>query len=247
MDLVVLDVETTGTDVDEDYICQFAAVKYVNNKQVDELVFLCKPPVPIPTEASEVHGIYDEDLVKEKPFKDYAQDVVEFCKGCMIGSFNGKNFDMPLLDRELSESGHENIFDESIIYDAYPLYVEHNPRNLENAYRYYGCGEDLSGAHDALVDVLATGDIIIKQTEKEGEDIHAVAEKTCPLPDKRVGFAGKILFDEDNDPYITFGKYKDTKLKDMDVGYLSWMLKQDFDKATKQYIRNFLNENTSRC
>ena len=49
-DIVVFDLETTGLDVDNDRIVQFAAVRLdgETGEQVDQIVFVCDPQVPIP-------------------------------------------------------------------------------------------------------------------------------------------------------------------------------------------------------
>lgn len=64
--VVVLDVETTGTNPWLDGVCSVAAVRFERCKPVGEFYSLVDPGRPIPAEVTAIHGITD-DQVKGKP------------------------------------------------------------------------------------------------------------------------------------------------------------------------------------
>lgn len=47
-DYTVLDIETTGLSPQNDYITEISAIKYRNNRRVDEFSSLVKPELSIP-------------------------------------------------------------------------------------------------------------------------------------------------------------------------------------------------------
>ena len=71
--LAFIDLETTGTNISEDRIVQIAVLKVFPDDKEDIRTRLINPNIPIPVEASNVHGIYDKDVVNEPTFKQIAQ------------------------------------------------------------------------------------------------------------------------------------------------------------------------------
>jgi DNA polymerase III epsilon subunit-like protein len=69
--LIVFDLETTGVDLVRDEIVQFYGIRIEPNGESKTLEFLCKPSIQIPQEASNVHGITNERVANEKPFRSY--------------------------------------------------------------------------------------------------------------------------------------------------------------------------------
>ena len=59
------------------------------------------PTVEISNESSKIHGIYKEDILKCRTFKNYAKEIFNFIKGCNLGGFNILKFDLPILIEEL--------------------------------------------------------------------------------------------------------------------------------------------------
>ena len=56
---------------------------------------------------------------------------------------------------------------------------------------------------------------------------------------KRADFAGFIVFDDDGDEVLTFGKYKGKKVTDIfkkDQGYYGWIQNADFPLYTKKVL-----------
>ena len=61
--------------------------------------------MPIPAEATSVHGITDADVAVEPAFHRYAKSVCDFLEGCDIGGFNVIKFDLPCLEAEFARAG----------------------------------------------------------------------------------------------------------------------------------------------
>lgn len=239
INIVGVDIETTGVDINVDEIVQFGCKRRDKNGKERKLEFLCKPSIPIPIGASEVHGITNEMVANEKPFSYYADQVKTIMLDALIYGYNIKNFDLAIIDRQLTSCGLPGIFDQSIIFDTFEMFKLHNTRTLADAHRFYGCGE-LQDAHDAIADIEGTERVMMKQIEREGKDIVHTALMTCPPPEKRVGWSSHIVFDESGDAVLTFGKHKGRKCKDVDPGFFVWMQKTDFPSPVKNFVKQFI-------
>lgn len=233
-----LDTETTGLDLNKDQIIQFGGIR-IDNGQVTKLKFNCKPTVPINPEAQEKHGITMGMLENEKSFSHYAEQLVNMTENALLVGFNIGGFDVPIIDRQLRECGFDDVFKDSHIFDTFELFKKHTPRKLVDAFAFYGLG-DLTGAHDALVDVTAAIGIMEKQVEREGKSIIECASMTSLPPHKRIGFSSHIIIDDDGIPIMNFGKWKGKPCDDVEPSFFVWMSKQDFPTEVKKFISKYL-------
>jgi len=64
--IAFFDLETTGVDVSKDRIVEISIQKLMPNGDKETFTKRVNPEMPIPIESSEVHGIYDFDVLKEK-------------------------------------------------------------------------------------------------------------------------------------------------------------------------------------
>lgn len=62
MTWLCIDTETTGVDPINDRIVELAAVRFERGEVVRRMGMLVNPGIPIPPEASAIHGIRDEDV-----------------------------------------------------------------------------------------------------------------------------------------------------------------------------------------
>jgi len=111
---VVIDLETTGFVAKSDRIVSFAAIKcdFTSlvlppsgqiNLRTETLSEVLNPTIPIPTEASRIHGFTDSSVVGKRTFSEAAQELREFIAEYPIVSHNMK-FDGAFLDAELARS-----------------------------------------------------------------------------------------------------------------------------------------------
>lgn len=242
-DLVVFDLETTGLDLAKDQIIQFAAIRWHekngNIQPIQELQFYCKPTIPIPHEASEIHGITNKTVAKCRPFKDHIHDIEDIFLGADIAGYNIINFDVHILNRQMAENGVQGFLDSFYFYDSYKVYVDDCPRNLENAYKHY-TGKELKNAHDALADVSGTSEVIFQQISKRGNSLRSISEGHSVPPASRVGLTDHII-KLDGKFVLNFGKWSGTPVEKIEKGYIYWIVsKSDLPKPVKDFMSKYL-------
>ena len=243
--LVILDLETTGIWIEKDKIIEIAMIKVFPDETRTTYSSYVNPGMPIPPEVTEVTGIKDADVKDAPKFRDISSEVFRFLEEADIGGFNVERFDLPLLERELTECGIKFEWSKRSIYDAQKVYHLHNKRDLTAAYEFY-CGKELKDAHSALADTQATLDVLIAQVAKHGngnDSVEALKEFDYR---KRTEF-----FDSDRklrwwngELYMMFGKYaRKASLQEItktDRPYLEWILKQDFREDVKDVVEQAL-------
>ena len=69
--IAVIDAETTGVNAQEDRIVDICIIKILPNGEKETLNSLINPTIPIPAEATEIHGITDADVQGKPTFKEF--------------------------------------------------------------------------------------------------------------------------------------------------------------------------------
>ena len=103
--LAVLDLETTGTDPKLDRIIEISVLRVLPGGGHDHRTRRVNPGVPIPSEATAIHGISDDDVADCPAFRAIAPSLVRFLDGCDLAGFNILNFDLRLLVAEFNRVG----------------------------------------------------------------------------------------------------------------------------------------------
>ena len=245
--LAVFDLETTGTDVNNDRIVQIAIIRIEPSGTRTTFESLINPQCPIPPGATAVHGITDEDVREQPTFLQIRTKVEEFFSGADLAGFNSIRFDQPLLEAELKRADIELSFEDARHLDAMTIFHRMERRDLSSAYRFY-CNEELVGAHSALADTTATLEILDAQVGRYDE----VPDTTEELHDfcnaDRAKFLDrdrKLAWNDSGEPEFTFGKLRGKTLKLVcsdpeGRGYLEWILKKDFGEDLKDILRDAL-------
>ena len=237
--LCIFDLETTGTNVGKDRIVEICILKVNPDASRESRTWLVNPGMPIPAEASAIHGISDENVANAPVFKEIAPKVVEMISGADLGGFNSNRFDVPLLAEELLRVGFDFDLSKIRLVDAQTIYHKKEPRNLTAAYSFY-CGKDLENAHSAEADVLATFEVLDAQVGRYDDvpnDITGLSE--ISYHNKFADLAGFIGYDAEGDEIFNFGKYKGKKVTDVfrkDLGYYGWIQNADFPLYTKKIL-----------
>lgn len=237
--LLVFDLETTGTHPAKDRIIEISLIKVNPNHSRETKTWRVNPEMPIPAESIAVHGITDEDLKDAPTFKTIAPEVMAFIKGSDLAGFNSNKFDIPMLAEEMLRVGMDFDLSNIRLVDAQVIFFKKEPRNLAAAYRFY-CQKELTDAHSAEADALATLEILDAQLgryEDLPQDIAALSEFSSF--GKTADLAGFIGFDEENQEIFTFGKYKGQRVQDVfqkDIGYYGWLQNADFPLYTKRVL-----------
>jgi hypothetical protein len=74
--LAVIDLETTGTDTKVDRIVEVSVLKVMPGGAHDHRTRRVNPGVPIPAEATAVHGISDDDVADMPTFRAIAPGLI---------------------------------------------------------------------------------------------------------------------------------------------------------------------------
>lgn len=252
--LVFFDLETTGLNIASDRIVELSYYKVFPNGTSEGKTFRVKPvqmmlgqevQLHISEEASAVHGIYDEDLVNCPTFKEIAPELVKVLEDADLAGYNSNHFDLPLLAEEMMRAGMNIDLKGKKMVDVFTIFQRQEPRNLVAAYKFY-CGKDLTNAHSADADTMATYEVLMAQLEKYDipVDVDGLAEFTAGNT-RLADFAGRIAYDAQGVEVFNFGKYKGQRVADVfrrDPGYYGWIQGGDFPQYTKNvFTRVYLS------
>lgn len=241
--IAFIDLETTGVNVSNDRIVEIAIIKIMpdGTKQVKRK--LINPLIPIPSGASDVHGITDE-MVKDAPsFKQVANEIKQFMDSCDMGGYNSNRFDVPMLMEEFLRAGVSFSVEGRKLVDVQKVFHMMEQRTLGAAYKFY-CNKTLDGAHSAEVDATATWEVLEAQIERYpqiGDTVESIVKFTGE--DDIVDFARRFV-KENGVEVFNFGKHKGkpvTQVLKEEPQYYDWMMKGDFAMNTKQKLTEILN------
>ncbi len=235
--IVIFDLETTGVDVSNDRIVEMSMVKLMPDGERITKTRRINPGMPIPAEATAVHGISDEDVKDCPKFAQIANSLLEFVVDCDFGGFNSNRFDVPLLVEEFLRAGVDVNFSDRNFVDVQNIFHKKEQRTLVAAYKFY-CGGDLTDAHSAEADTLATVDVLLAQLERY-DDLPTTVEglEEFGSYNKAVDFAGRIVLNEEGVEVFGFGKHKGVSVVEVfkrEPSYNDWIQRGDFTKYTKK-------------
>jgi len=86
--LVVLDLETTGKKVQTDRIVEISLLKLLPDGTNQIKTRRLNPGIPIPAEATAIHGITDADVANEYFFRQIARSLATYLEGCDLCGYN---------------------------------------------------------------------------------------------------------------------------------------------------------------
>ena len=237
--IVFFDLETTGVNITSDRIVEISYLKVSPNGNEVSRTMRINPEMHIPEQASEVHGIYDDDVKDCPTFKQVAKDVAHDFEGADIAGFNSNRFDVPLLAEEFLRAGVDLDMTRRKFIDVQVIFHKMEQRTLSAAVKFY-CGKELEGAHSADADTRATYEVLQAQLDRYDElqnDIAWLSEFSSHT--RNVDFAGRIVYDDKGVEVFNFGKYKGIPVVEVlrrDPGYYSWIMQGDFSLNTKQVL-----------
>lgn len=235
--IVFFDLETTGTNVTQDRIVEISMVKVLpGDKDPIKDTRRVNPGIKIPAEATEVHGITNEDVANCRTFKEMAKEIAQFFTGCDIAGFNSNKFDLPMLSEEFSRAGVSFDFTKHRFIDVQTIFHKKEQRTLVAAYRFY-CNKNLENAHSAMADTMATFEVLEAQLERYSDLPTDVEQLSIYSSQNRnVDLMGRLVYNDEGKEVINFGKYKGQLAEEVlrrDPGYFSWILGGDFPQNTK--------------
>ena len=237
--VIFFDLETTGVNITTDRIVEISYLKVYPNGNEMSRTMRINPEMPIPEEASKVHGIYDNDIRDCPTFKQVAKEIAADFEGADIAGFNSNRFDVPLLAEEFLRADVDLDMTRRKFIDVQVIFHKMEQRTLVAAMKFY-CDKNLEDAHSAEADTRATYEVLKAQLDRYPElqnDIDFLSEFSSHT--SNVDFAGRIVYNEQGIEVFNFGKYKGIPVREVfqrDPSYYSWMMQGDFTLNTQQVL-----------
>ncbi|MFC1993709.1 zinc-binding dehydrogenase [Chloroflexota bacterium] len=169
--LAFIDVETTGLKTFSDKIVELSILKIHPDGNEEYKSHRVNPGIPIPAEATAIHGITDTDVAKEPTFPRYAKSICDFLEGCDIAGYNVIKFDLPLLEAEFARANVDFSKQGRFLVDSKVIYHQREPRDLQAAYMKY-CGKEMENAHCAESDAAAVQPLAVSAANVETAELH---------------------------------------------------------------------------
>lgn len=239
--IVFFDLETTGVNVSTDRIVEISILKLHPNGEKEVKTRRVNPGMSIPKGASEIHGIYDEDVKDEPTFKAIAKSLSIFIGNSDLAGFNSNRFDVPLLAEEFLRVGVDFDVENRKLVDVQNIFHKMEQRTLIAAYKFY-CDKSLENAHSAEADIKATYEVLEAQVDKYDElenNIEFLSEFSTR--NKTADLVGRIVFNEEGKEVFNFGKHKGKEVEKVlakESSYYKWMMEGDFPLYTKKVLTN---------
>lgn len=238
--LVFFDLEATGINVATDRIVEYSFVKLFPSGKREVLNGRLNPTIPIPKEASLIHGIYDADVAEKPKFEQVASEIDAFIKNADLAGYNSNKYDIPLLAEEMLRAGLDFDLKSTKTIDVQVIFHKMEQRTLAAAYKFY-CQKELENAHSAEADINATVDVLEKQLE-----VYQNLENSVEFLNKfttnevAVDFAGRIIKNEQGVETFNFGKHKGKTVEEVlekEPSYYAWMMQGEFPLYTKKALK----------
>ena len=249
--LVFFDIESTGLDITKDKIIEITILKLSISGRKNTFTFRINPEIPIPSENSKIHGIYDKDVKNSPSFKKVGNKIKKLLYKCDLVGFNILKFDLPILIEEFKNNKISFSINNINIIDVQKLYHLMEKRNLSSAYKFY-CNKTLKNSHSSFNDTMATYEIFLNQLKKydnqevfdlKGNKMGKISKNlnkiNNTLNNNMIDLEGRFIMDND-DPVFNFGKYKGKKIKEIlkkNPGYFNWIIKGKFSNDTKENLK----------
>ncbi|MBO4465320.1 MAG: 3'-5' exonuclease [Bacteroidales bacterium] len=259
--LLFFDIESTGLNIPNDSIIELSFVKVFPGGEQRIKTWKIKPwdyenkrQRPIDPQASKVNGVTDDMLVDCPTFYEVADEVAEWLKDSDLAGFNSAKFDLPMLAEEFERvelaGKHLDVdLHSPKMVDVQNIYHAMEPRNLRAAYRFYCGGEDFDNAHTAEADTVATYEVLKGQLDRYPDLLKNDVESLAAFVGKKyVDFAGHLIFNDEGEEVVNFGKHKGKTARQVyasDPSYFSWIQDGSFTLDTKKQFAR-LKEKFSR-
>ena len=237
--IAFFDLETTGINTATDRIVEISVLKINVNGVEEWLTSRVNPEMPIPPQATAIHGIKDEDVISAPKFRELAKKITAFIEGCDLAGYNAIKFDLPILAEEFLRTDVDFNFRKRKYVDVMIIYHKKEQRNLSAAYKFY-CDKELDGAHGSKADTAATYEVLKSQLDRYSDlenDIDKLSEFSSF--NNNVDFAGRIILNDKGVEIFNFGKHKGKTVEEVlaiEPSYYSWMMNGDFPIYTKKML-----------
>ncbi len=165
--LVVVDFETTGLSAESDRVLEIGMVCIDAGVVTEVENILINPGIPVPEEASAVHGITDEMLADAPVFSACCERIARRLTGRIPVAYNA-SFDAPFLRAEWARAGADATNIPALSPEVTwldPLVWVREVQKYEKGKKLTDVcarmGIELTAAHRAAGDAEATGKVLL--------------------------------------------------------------------------------------
>ncbi|RSU06095.1 hypothetical protein CBF34_03005 [Vagococcus penaei] len=161
----IVDIETTGTNLEQDKIIQFGCVLVQDGQVINQFSTDLNPLCHIPKAIEQLTGISNKQVAKAPYFEDVSYFIRQLLEDCVFVAHNAY-FDLSFLNSEFARCQERELAVESLdtvelSQIVYPSSPGHRVNDLAH---YLGISHDQP--HQALSDALVTAEIFIQLTQK---------------------------------------------------------------------------------
>lgn len=235
--LICFDLETTGNDPKTARIVEIGFVLITPDGTERRYQSFINPLMPIPPEATAVHGITDE-MVKDAPtWSTHAERMAGGFTDVDLAGFNVK-FDIQVFANECARIDLPWEHTGAVI-DGFRLWQVLEPRTLGDAVQKF-LMKNHEGAHRADADSAVTWELLqaqIRRLPEEPASVAALHELLWPKPANAVDAAGKIIWINNVACLGPWSKKHGNKpLNEVPRDYLRWIAENDFPADVKRIV-----------
>ena len=166
---IVIDTETTGLDPKHDRIVEVGAVELIDLSPRRTFHAYYNPGMPVPSEATEVHGLTNEFLAAYPPFAP--EPLLEFLQDSPLIAHNAA-FDLGFLNAACGPIPNEIIDSLALARTKHPG----APASLDALCRRYGIDTSHRTKHGALLDAELLAAVYVELIGRQSALEFTVAE-----------------------------------------------------------------------
>ncbi len=230
--LAVIDTESTGLNPETARIVRISVLRVDPDGRRSTRSEMVNPGTPIPSGATEVHGITDEDVADRPPFRSYARALAESLDDCDLAGFAVERFHLPLLLAEFRRAGIDFSVENRSVVDVMAIYHRLEPRDFDSAYRLYTGDEKppdraFSGRSEAAFEILLGQ---LRSSDELPVEPHRLARWSKGVPDDAADEDGRFTHLDTGEIAFNFGKYSGetvSSVAENDASYLAWVASND--------------------
>lgn len=165
--VVVLDVESTGGNLNTDRVTEVAYIRFQNG-QFKRFSQLINPEQPIPIFVQELTGISNEMVEQQPTFSYYAPELLNDLTGSLLVAHNS-HFDYTFLKQEFARANLDyaapNLCTVKFSKKLYPAHYKHSLETIINRFGFI-----LENRHRAMADVEALCMFLNHSLQEHGEE-----------------------------------------------------------------------------
>lgn len=223
---ICLDCETTGLNIEEDRIIEFAAVKFTLDQTIDKYETLINPMCDIPEVSQKIHHI-SQAMIQGKPSIDTLLDFILSFVGDHIIVGHSIGFDIEILMSEAKRFNKNTRLPFNRIIDTLRLarnYGRCPSNSLETLRQHFNIKPE--GAHRAMSDVTVNIEVFkhLIRGYRNTEELFSILSKPIAMN------------------VMPLGKHKGRDFKEIPTEYLQWAAHKNFDEDLLFSIRKELQK-----